>query len=106
MRMATSAGYMLKPQYRRRAITAATTTLTTVGTVKVCHFSSVAEVSIWTRYTSSGESGSRKDLRIEGALVKGGIGPEEMELGVEAPDEAGVDAGVLRRDDFFAMAGV
>lgn len=44
-------------------------------------------------------------MRIEGALVKGGIGPEDTELGVEAPDEAGVDAGVLRRDD-FAMAGV
>jgi hypothetical protein len=104
-RIATSAGYVLNPQYTRRAITAATTTLTTVGTKKVCHFSSVAEVSMWTRYTSSGESGSRKGLRMEGVLVKGGIGPDETELGVEAPDEAGVDAGVLRRDD-FVMAGV
>jgi hypothetical protein len=33
------------------------------------------------------------------------MGPEETELGVEAPDEAGVDEGVFRRDD-FAMAGV
>jgi hypothetical protein len=37
--------------------------------------------------------------------VNGGMGPEETELGVEAPDEAGVDEGVFRRDD-FAMAGV
>jgi hypothetical protein len=73
--------------------------------MKVCHFRSVPEVSMWTRYTSSGTSGSRKGLRIEGALVNGGMGPEETELGVEAPDEAGVDAGVFRRDD-FAMAGV
>lgn len=42
---------------------------------------------------------------MEGALVNGGMGPEETELGVEAPDEAGVDEGVFRRDD-FAMAGV
>jgi hypothetical protein len=68
--------------------------------MKVCHFRSVAVVSMWTRYTSSGESGSRKGLRIAGALMNGGMGPVDVELGVEAPDEAGVDAGVLRRDDF------
>jgi hypothetical protein len=72
--------------------------------MKVCHFRSVPVVSMWSRYTSSGMSGSRKGLRIEGALVNGGMGPEETELGVEAPDEAGVDEGVFRRDD-FAMAG-
>lgn len=37
--------------------------------------------------------------------MNGGMGPEETELGVEAPDEAGVDEGVFRRDD-FAMTGV
>lgn len=31
--------------------------------------------------------------------MKGGIGPE-VELGVEAPDEVGVDFGVLLRADF------
>lgn len=61
-------------------------------------------VSMWTRYTSSGESGSIKGLRIAGALVNGGIGPVDVELGVEAPDEAGVDARVLRRDDFPMVA--
>jgi hypothetical protein len=32
--------------------------------------------------------------------VNGGIGPAEAELGVEAPDEPGDEAGVFRRDDF------
>ena len=40
---------------------------------------------------------------MEGTLVKGGIGPEDAELGVDVPDEAGVDAGVFLRADFFAM---
>lgn len=31
------------------------------------------------------------------------MGPDDDELGVEAPDEAGVDAGVLRREDFVMM---
>lgn len=38
-----------------------------------------------------------------GALVKGGIGPDDVELGVEAPDEPGDDAGVFRRDDFAIL---
>lgn len=58
---------------------------------------------MWTRYTSSGESGSTKGWRIFGTLVKGGMGPVDDELGVEVPDEAGVDAGVLRREDFVMM---
>jgi hypothetical protein len=39
--------------------------------------------------------------------MKGGIGPE-TELGVEAPDESGVEAGVLRPDRLadFAMVGL
>lgn len=40
---------------------------------------------------------------MEGALMKGGIGPEDAELGVDVPDEAGVDTGVFLRADFFAM---
>lgn len=50
---------------------------------------------MWTRYTSRGESGSRKSLRVEGALTKGAIGPDDAELGVETPEEAGV---LLRED--------
>lgn len=98
-----SAGYVLKPVYTRRAITAATTALTIDGTRKVCHFRSVEVVSMWMRYTSSGESGSTKGWRIFGTLVKGGMGPEDDELGVDEPDEAGVDAGVLRREDFVMV---
>lgn len=41
---------------------------------------------MWTRYTSFGESGSRKGWRDAGALVNGGRGPD-CELGVEAPDD-------------------
>lgn len=89
--------------YTRRAITAATTALTTDGTRKDCHFWSVDVVSIWTRYISSGESGSTKGFKIFGTLVKGGMGPEVEEFGVELPDEAGVDAGVLRREDFVIV---
>lgn len=39
--------------------------------------------------------------------MKGGIGPE-TELGVEAPDEPGVEEGVLRPDRLadFAMVGL
>lgn len=37
--------------------------------------------------------------------MNGGIGPEEAELGVEAPDEDGVLPRPERRDD-FAMAGL
>lgn len=40
---------------------------------------------------------------MEGTLMKGGIGPEDAELGVDVPDEAGVDAGVFLRADFFAI---
>lgn len=58
---------------------------------------------MWTRYTSSGERGSTKGWRIFGTLVKGGMGPVDEELGVETPDEAGVDAGVLRREDFVMV---
>lgn len=35
--------------------------------------------------------------------MKGGIGPVDAELGVEAPDEAGDEAGVFRRDDFAIL---
>lgn len=89
---------MLNPQYTRKAITAATTTFTTDGTRNVCHFKSVAVVSICVRYTSSVDSTSTKGLRIVGILVKGGMGPEDAELGVDAPDEPGDEAGVFRRE--------
>jgi hypothetical protein len=77
------------------------------GTVKVWRFRSSAVMSRWTRYTSFGESGSTKDCSAGGTLMKGGIGPE-TELGVEAPDEPGVEAGVLRPDRLadFAMVGL
>jgi hypothetical protein len=75
------------------------------GTVKVCRFSSSAVMSMWTRYTSSGESGSTNDFKASGTLVNGGIGPEDTELGVEAPDDVGVLPRPERRDD-FAMVGV
>ena len=38
--------------------------------------------------------------------MNGGIGPtEDAELGVDAPDEPGVDAGVFRREDFVILLG-
>lgn len=100
----TRAGYVLIPMYTRKPITAATTRLRMRGTVKVCRFSSSAVISIWTRYTSSGESGSTNVFKASGTFVNGGIGPEDAELGVEAPDDVGVLPRPERRDD-FAMVG-
>ena len=45
------------------------------------------------------------DFKASGTLVKGGIGPEDAELGVEAPDDVGVLPRPERRDD-FAIVGV
>lgn len=89
---------MLNPQYTRKAITAATTTFTTDGTRNVCHFRSVAVVSICIRYTSSVDNFSTKGFRIVGIFENGGIGPEFAEFGVDAPDEPGDEAGVFRRE--------
>lgn len=38
-------------------------------------------------------------------MVNGGIGPD-VELGVDAPDEPGDEAGVFRRDDFAIPGGL
>ena len=61
---------------------------------------------MWTRYTSSGESGSTNGCKDCGTLVNGGIGPEDAEFGVEAPDDDGVVLPRPERRDDFAMVEV
>lgn len=101
--VATRAGYVLMPMYTRRAMTAPTIALTMRGTVKVCRFSSSAVLSIWTRYTSFGDNGSTNDFKASGIFMNGGMGPEDAELGVEAPDDAGVLPRPDLREDFAMM---
>lgn len=71
------------------------TALIIAGMIKVCFLRSGGEVSMWIRYTSCGERGSRKGRRVAGALENGGRGPV-CELGVDDPeDEAERDADAL-----------
>ena len=58
--------------------------------MKVCRFNSSAVISIWSKYTSSGDSGSTNVRKASGTFMNGGIGPDDADVGVEVPDEAGV----------------
>lgn len=58
---------------------------------------------MWTRYTSSGERRSTNDFRVDGTLMNGGIGPDEVELGVDEPEEAGVFSLVEPGADFVML---
>lgn len=63
------------------------TILKMTGTWKACVLRDLELLSMWMRYTSRGESGSRNGSSAAGALAKGGMGPVlERELGVDDPD--------------------